>query len=134
MNGPSANGGGYSDPRIPATPPPPPPAPPPPPPPAPPPGWGPAAASPPGWAPVAGEPPLPLAPGTGPGSEPSGWFGAFVTCPICSTAIRPGYLRCPNCNCWAAPPPRPGRATLIRLALYAAAVYVAALLLVLAFR
>jgi hypothetical protein len=61
-------------------------------------------------------------------------MGAFVTCPICSTAIPPGRLRCPRCNCAAAPPPRPSRASLLRLVAYAAAVYVAALLLVAAFR
>jgi hypothetical protein len=33
-----------------------------------------------------------------------------------------------------APPPRPSRATLVRLGIYAAAVWVAALVLVLAFR
>ncbi len=61
-------------------------------------------------------------------------MGAFVTCPICSTAIPPGALRCPRCNCAAGPPPRPSRATLLRLATFAAAVYAAALLLVVAFR
>jgi hypothetical protein len=102
----------------PATPPPPPPAPP---------GWG--AVPPPGWAPAPEPPPPPPPPPT-----PQGWFGAFVTCPICSTAIPPGYQRCPTCNCSVAPPPRPSRATLVRLGTYVAAVYVAALLLVLAFR
>ncbi len=45
-----------------------------------------------------------------------------------------GLRRCPTCNCSVVAPPRPGRATLVRLALYGAAVYVAALALVLAFR
>jgi hypothetical protein len=57
-----------------------------------------------------------------------------VSCPLCSAAVPPGRVRCLNCNYDAAPPPRPSRASLVRLIAYCVAVWVAALLLVLAFR
>ena len=75
--------------------------------------------------------PGPLGPA---GTEASGWFGAFVSCPLCGTAVPPGRERCPACNFAVGPPPRPKRSTLVRLGAYAVGVWVAALLLVLAFR